>query len=384
MARSRPPLLPAITAGAVLVLLAACGDVPSSKTPTAPADGAGAKAPIVSAPQQTAPQQTVIATGLLYPRGIAFDNKGVLYVAEAGTIQGNTISTAGLCTQVAPPIGPRLGGATSRISRIEGGTRTTVASGIPSTLNAMSAVEGAADLAFVGKKLYAIIVGGCSRGLAGSPGGVYRIEDGSWTLEADITAFVRANPVAAPNAGDFEPDGDPYSMVAAGGVLYVAEANSGQLLRIKPNPGRVERLADVSATQGHVVPTAIAVLRDDILVGELRRFPAVPGNAEVLRYSRNGELEGSIGGFTSILGLETDNKGNIYVLEPFTCATSAPCFPNPGSGRVTRVAPDGTRTVLATGLSFATSLRMGPDGALYVSNFGFGPPGMGQIVRITF
>ena len=379
MARSRPSLLATLTGGAALVLLAACSEVPSSKAPTAPIEGAAAKAPVVSAPQQT-----VIATGLLYPRGIAFDNKGVLYVAEAGTIQGNTISTAGLCTQVAPPIGPRLGGATSRISRIEGGTRTTVASGIPSTLNAMGAVEGAADLAFVGKKLYAIIVGGCSRGLAGSPGGVYRIEDGSWTLEADITAFVRANPVAAPNPGDFEPDGDPFSMVAAGGVLYVAEANSGQLLRIKPNPGRVERLADVSATQGHVVPTAIAVLRDDILVGELRRFPAVPGNAEVLRYSRNGELEGSIGGFTSILGLETDNKGNIYVLEPFTCATSAPCFPNPGSGRVTRVAPDGTRTVLATGLSFATSLRMGPDGALYVSNFGFGPPGMGQIVRITF
>ena len=40
--------------------------------------------------------------------------------------------------------------------------------------------------------------------------------------------------------------------------------------------------------------------------------------------------------------------------------------------------------MIATGLSFATSLRLGPDGALYVSNFGFGPPAMGQIVRITF
>ena len=188
---ARSPLLATLTGGAALILLAACGDVPSSKTPTAPAE-AKAKAPVVSAPQQT-----VIASGLLYPRGIAFDNKGAIYVAEAGTIQGNTISTAGQCTQVAPPVGPRLGGATSRISRIEGGTRTTVASGIPSTLNAMGAVEGAADLAFVGKKLYAIIVGGCSRGLPDSPGGVYRIEDGSWTLEADITAFVRANPVAA-------------------------------------------------------------------------------------------------------------------------------------------------------------------------------------------
>ena len=378
MARSRPPLLATLTGGAALVLLAACGEVPSSMAPTAPTEGK-AKAPVVSAPTQT-----VIATGLLYPRGITFDNKGVLYVAEAGTIPGNTISTAGQCRQVVPPVGPRLGGATSRISRIEGGTRTTVASGLPSNLNAMGAVEGVADLAFVGKKLYAIISGGCSRGLPNSPGGVYRIEDGTWTLEANISAFVMANPVANPRPADFEPDGDPYSMVAAGGVLYVAEANSGQLLRIKPNPGRAERLVDVSAAQGHVVPTAIAILRDDILVGELRPFPAVPGTAEILRYSRNGRLEGTIGGFTSILGLETDNKGNIYVLEPFTCATAAPCFPNPGSGRVTRVAPDGTRTVLATGLSFATSLRMGPDGALYVSNGGFGPPGLGQIVKITF
>ena len=377
MARSRPSLLSS-AGGAALVLLAACGDVPSSTTAAAPAGGAEAKAPVVSTPQQT-----VIATGLLYPRGITFDNKGVLYVAEAGTIQGNTISTAGQCAQVAPPIGPRLGGATSRISRIEGGTRTTVASGLPSNLNGMNAVEGVADLAFVGKKLYAIISGGCSRGLTGSPSGVYRIEDGSWTLEANISAFVRANPVADPG-DDFEPDGDPYSMVAAGGVLYVAEANHGQLLAIKPNSGRIERVADVSATQGHVVPTAIAISKGDILVGLLNPFPAIPGTAEVLRYSRNGRLEGAIGGFTSILGLDADNKGNLYVLEPFTCPTAAPCFPSPGSARVTRVAPDGTRTVLATGLSFATSLRLGPDGALYVSNFGFGPPGMGQIVRITF
>ena len=375
---ARSPLLATLAASAALVL-AACGEAPSPKAPTAPAEGAGAKAPVVAAPQQT-----VIASGLLYPRGIAFDDEGAIYVAEAGTIAGNTISTAGLCTQVAPPIGPRLGGATGRISRIDGGTRTTVASGLPSNLNAIASVEGIADLAFVGKKLYVLISGGCSRGLANWPGGVYRFDDGSLTLEANTSAFFQANPAAAPNPGDFEPDGDPYSMVAAGGVLYVAEANSGQLYRIKPNPGDVERLADVSATQGHVVPTAIAMLRDDILVGELRRFPAVPGNARVLRYSRNGRLEGSIGGFTSILGVETDSKGNIYVLEPFTCPTAAPCGPGPGSGRVTRVAPDGTRTVLATGLSFATSLRMGPDGALYVSNFGFGPPNMGQIVRITF
>src|SRR5689334_1964946 len=128
MVRSRPPLLASLTGGATLVLFAACSEAPMSKAPTAPPEAAGAKAPVVSAPQQS-----VIATGLLFPRGITFDNKGVMYVAEAGTIQGNTVSTAGLCTQVAPPVGPRLGGTTSRISRIENGTRTTVASGLPST-----------------------------------------------------------------------------------------------------------------------------------------------------------------------------------------------------------------------------------------------------------
>jgi hypothetical protein len=48
------------------------------------------------------------------------------------------------------------------------------------------------------------------------------------------------------------------------------------------------------------------------------------------------------------------------------------------------VAEDGTRTVIADGLTFPTSLRFGPDGALYVSNRGFGVPlGTGEILRIS-
>jgi hypothetical protein len=45
----------------------------------------------------------------------------------------------------------------------------------------------------------------------------------------------------------------------------------------------------------------------------------------------------------------------------------------------------GTRDVIATGLFLPTAMTFGPDGALYVSNVGFGPPpvGMGEILRIT-
>ena len=67
---------------------------------------------------------------------------------------------------------------------------------------------------------------------------------------------------------------------------------------------------------------------------------------------------------------------------------TAPGFPSPdelGTGRVVRIDPNGQQTVIATGLSFPTAMIRGRDGALYVSNFGFGGPvpGLSQILRIT-
>jgi LPXTG-motif cell wall-anchored protein len=50
---------------------------------------------------------------------------------------------------------------------------------------------------------------------------------------------------------------------------------------------------------------------------------------------------------------------------------------------VVRLTASGTFEPVATGLTFPTAMTFGPDGKLYVSNFGFGlPPGMGQVVRI--
>jgi len=42
-----------------------------------------------------------------------------------------------------------------------------------------------------------------------------------------------------------------------------------------------------------------------------------------------------------------------------------------------------TVETVASGLTFPTAMTFGPDGMLYVSNFGFGfPPCAGQVVRI--
>ena len=65
--------------------------------------------------------------------------------------------------------------------------------------------------------------------------------------------------------------------------------------------------------------------------------------------------------------------------------THQPQNPTPPRGRVLRIDRSGDATVIADGLFFPTGMTLGPDGNLYVSNFGFGPPpvGLGMILRIV-
>jgi hypothetical protein len=85
--------------------------------------------------------------------------------------------------------------------------------------------------------------------------------------------------------------------------------------------GKVSRIIDISASQGHIVPTSVDYFRGSFFVGNLTTFPLIEGAAKIL----------------------------------------------------------------ATGLSLPIAMTFGPDGALYVSNKGFGyPPRMGEVVRISF
>ena len=46
-----------------------------------------------------------------------------------------------------------------------------------------------------------------------------------------------------------------------------------------------------------------------------------------------------------------------------------------------RVAPDGTRSTVLSGLTRPTSVAVGPDGSLYVSNRGISA-GIGEVLRV--
>ena len=233
--------------------------------------------------------------------------------------------------------------------------------------------------------LYALFSAGCPRGHPEEPSSVIQVRDNAtYQTVANLSRWIHHHPTANPEPDDFEPDGGWYNMAARGRQLYLVESNQGNLVAVQPVSGSIHRVADVSETEnGHVVPTGLSISRsdDDVYVGELRPFPSVQGAADVIVYEPNGKVEDRVHGFSAIVGVANDRIGNLYVLESFKCA-GAPCFPNPGSGRVVRVSRDGTRDIVAAGLSFPTGLRLGPDGALYVSNHSFGPPHLGQILRI--
>lgn len=369
--------LQSLTARALLRTTACAAVLSVAFTPTA---GAASPAGLAAAANVS-----VYATGFNNPRGLKFGPDGILYVAEGGP--GGANSTVGQCEQV-PDAGPYTGSPTGgRISKVVNGTRVTITDQFPSSQTQPglgSLVSGVADIAFIGNTMYAITAGsGCSHGVPNTYNGVFRVSStGHITPIANLSAFQQAHPVANPNPGDFEPDGTWYSMIAVRGDLYAVEPNHGELDKITTS-GHITRVADISASQGHIVPTAMDY-HGNFYIGNLNTFPITFGSSRIIKVNPSGYVLRVASGLTTVLGVAFDRRARMYVLEN----TAGQPFPTPGYGDIVRIDPSGKKTVVVDGLALPTAMTFGPDGALYVSNLGFGPPavlpnGPGQVLRIT-
>ena len=360
----------------------------------------GSFAPVPSMAQSAIePTPFTVATGLEGPRGLRFGPDGYLYVAEAGT--GGTTSTIGQCVQVPGPPGgpgPDTGGLSARISKISpSGKVTTVASGFPSVTIGPGGVNGTigvADVVFLDGELYAVVGGGgCSHGNPKSPSGIAKVDlkNGSWRLIADIGAWLKTHPSKYESADDFEPDGTLYSAIAHDGKLLTVEPNHGQVISVTKD-GDIRQVIDISASEGHIVPTSIAARDGSLFVGNLNLFPIDPQWARILTISRSDDFDNfppglapatgqrivsSKAGFTTVVAVDFGPDGLLYVLELSDGAGG----PTPGLGKVVRVLHSGAIEDVVTNLSVPTGMTFGPDRRLYVSNFGAAPAGAGQILR---
>jgi len=342
-----------------------------------------------SAQAAAAPTLSVVASGLENPRGLTVGPDDQLYVAEGG-LGGTQTTTPQDCQQVPPPVGPYSGGFTARISRINPrtGTRTTVAGNLPSSQTSAaegSGVSGVADVAFIDDTLYALISGaGCSHGLKNTVNSVLRIDRyGRTTQVADLSSFIMAHPVAHPNPADFEPDGTWYSMVAVGDRLYVVEPNHGEIDVVTPSADTIRRLVDVSATQGHIVPTALAHADGGFLFGNLGQFVPSGPPIGVRRVARDGSISLVADSLTAVTGLAV-HHGRIYALEAFT-GFFAPTPAVATTGTVVRLNPKTHAwEPVVTGLSFPTAMTFDEEGNLFISNKGFGQPTntAGEVVKV--
>lgn len=336
---------------------------------------------------------TVVATGLANPRGVAVADDGRLYVAEAG-LGGDEKITA------PAPFGPSKRGNSGRVTRVApDGTKTTVASGLPSTALGGFEVVGPAGLASANGALW-LANGVTDRGIPprANEAAVLRIDPNGGTVSrvTSFTAFERSQ-----NPDGLGIESDPFGVDAGGnGSLYVADAGGNSLYRVNPNTGRFSLVTVFDGLPGMApnpgrngkkeldpVPTSVATdAMGNVYVGFLSGFPFPNGAAKVVRVSSDGTVSDAVTGLTGVVDVEVGPDGQLYAVEfgaDYDSKAQPPGWPE-NSGRVLRILADGTKQVAVSGVNKPNGIAFDGDGNLFVAVNSDTPPQagpQGQVLR---
>ncbi len=315
----------------------------------------------------------VVATGLDNPRGLDWSH-GWLFIAEAGT------GGAGSCVPgiFAPEICLGRTGSVSVVTRT--GHQGRIVEGLPSLAGPDGTFAyGPSDVSVKDGHVFVAIGGPNGSGnrellteaIAKKLGTVQLLFGGRSFTVGDISKFVARN----------DPDGPPdetntNSVLAGWRAVYAIDAGSNALFGINWF-GRVELLHvfdDIvlpDSTTIDAVPTNMVFGPDGaVYVSTLTGVPFPEGAATVWRWDGVG-MTPYAEGLTAAIDLDFGPDGSLYVVEMRSVIGL--------SGRVLRIAPDGTRTVVADGLDFPTGVAVGHR-VFYVTNHGTSP-GIGEVLR---
>lgn len=347
---------------------------------------------------------TVVASGLVNPRGFTWGPDGALYVALAGNggVTTNLTLEPSAGVAPAPDATPDLvadsadvlaADASGAVVRIVDGCPHTVVGGLPSyNFLPLNWADGVIDVTYQpgsmydGGAMFALVDGGGEAGLhPDQPNGLYRLRaDGTAELVADLSAWLRANPVAEPTH-DISPDGQPYAVIFDDGGFWISESNHEQLLSVTPD-GAVTRVVDLSphAVLDVGVPTGVVAAPDDgLYVSLLSEMPLPDGGAKVIQISKDGSIQDVWTGLTAVTDLAIGPDGALYASQLATGNEADEPFYHPFTGSIVRQTGPASSEPIVTGLNYPVHLGFGPDGALYVSGPALGANGgEGVILRI--
>jgi len=326
----------------------------------------------------TKTQVEVYAEGLNNPRGMAFFD-GALYVAEAGP-PGHVMVPLSVNFGGRGPIGTN-----GRISRIPSkGHREDFITGLPNIgLYGGGEMLGPTSLAMLDGKLYEVAAGHMT-----VPPKLSRVEtSGKLSPVVDIGEFNRRHP-AEPSNGDAVPQGNPYDMVALDGALYITDGNYNRVFKAVPGAeGKPWTITTVYTWENSPVTTGITAGPDGKLyVCQFSPAPYHEGTGTIDWLTPDGTTDVAVPKLTTPIDVAFAPDGTMYVLQFAAFFKSEKLRYEPGGGRVLRVKDreKGLTEPVVTGLVFPTNMIVGPDGALYVTNFGNeSNKGQGQVLRIV-
>lgn len=319
----------------------------------------------------TDPQIEIYATGLNQPRGMAFNARGHLYVAEAGAVDPADTST------VTPKINQ-----SSRVVQIAPDRRIVpVVEGLPFTNYVVAGDIGATDVVILDEVLYVLTGEGYDDQRSRM---VLRLTaDSLLQPVASIRSFVESSgaldslmEASAAHAAN------PFAMIAApdGEEFYISDGASGRVLRMTK-----EGALSLWAEWPQMPPLTGLTFGPDghLYVAMLSAFPFGPGQGAVLRTETSGALAVAVPDLTMPVDVAFDASGAMYVLE-ISSGPAPPRLYAPHSGRLLRIEEEGTHTLLLTEIPYPTAMAFSPQGDLYLAvNGAFSAPGEGAIWKMS-
>lgn len=312
--------------------------------------------------------QAPFASGFAFPRGIAFDVDGNLFVVEAGA-GGDKVVTEVDDVQI-------TGGLTSQISMVapDGTTSIVMSNFVSAFLPFEGAGLGVQRAYPVGDSIWLVLSE--QQNLTVFSDAVVEIDRTTGRVKhyIDLFAYEQLN---NPDASE-EIYSNP-SDIAMGpdGKLYIIDTGANALLGWTEEEG----LTTVHAWTDLTVPTAIKFAPDGSFYVGFLGIGIAPGAGHVEHWSADGStLLETFGNLTAVTDILVAQDGSLYAVQLLTELTEQ--GPNPNSGNVVKVTAEGA-TPVAEGLYTPFGLAQDAEGNLYVSvGSAFAEPTAGAILKI--